>query len=80
MSQTESTKQASDFALRPPVAPTCVDGLDVSLQVAVDGKNLVAARVGTWPLSHLFMVLLHVLLQRPMLGVSLIYQRPKAAC
>lgn len=48
------------------MAPTCVDGLDVSLQVAVDGKNLVAAWVGARPLSHLFMMFFHVLLQKPM--------------
>lgn len=50
------------------LVPTCVDGLDVSLQVAVDGEDLVAAWVGARPLSHLLMVLLDVLLQNPSFG------------
>lgn len=38
----------------------------MSLQVAVDGEDLVAAWVGARPLPHLFMVLFHVLLPKPM--------------
>lgn len=47
-----------------------MNGFDVSLQVAVDGENLVAAWVGTGPLSHLLMVLFNVLLPIPVVGVE----------
>lgn len=82
ISQAKDTEQASDFVMMCkercrktppsplPLAPTCVDGLDVSLQVAVDGENLVAAWVGARPLSHLLMVLLDMLLRNPSLGVK----------
>ena len=45
------------------ICPTCVDEFDVSLKVAVDHEDLVAARVRAGPLPHLLMVLLDVLLQ-----------------
>ncbi len=44
---------------------TCVDELDMSLQVAVNHENLVAARMRTGSLSHLLMMLLDVLLKNP---------------
>lgn len=40
-----------------------MDELDVSLQVAVDHENLVAARMRAGSLSHLLMMLLDVLLK-----------------
>lgn len=42
---------------------TCVDELDVSLQVAVDHENLVAAGVRAGPLFHLLVMLFYVLLK-----------------
>ena len=45
------------------ICPTCVDEFDVSLKVAVDHEDLVAARVGAGALPHLLMVLFDVLLQ-----------------
>lgn len=42
-----------------------MDELDVSLQIAVDHENLVAAGMGAGPLSHLLMMLLDVLLKNP---------------
>lgn len=43
---------------------TCVDELDVSLQVAVDHEDLVAAGMRAGPLSHLLVMLLDVLLRK----------------
>lgn len=43
---------------------TCVDELHVSLQVAVDHENLVAAWVRAGPLSHLLVMLFDVLLKK----------------
>lgn len=43
---------------------TCVDELDVPLQVAVDHENLVAARMRAGSLSHLLVMLLDVLLKK----------------
>lgn len=43
--------------------PTCMDELDVSLQVAVDHEHLIAARMGAWPLLHVLMMLLDVFLK-----------------
>lgn len=45
---------------------TCVDELHVSLQVAVDHENLVAAWVRAGPLSHLLVMLFDVLLKKNM--------------
>lgn len=42
---------------------TCVDELDVPLQVPVDHEHLVAARVRAGPLPHLLVVLFDVFLQ-----------------
>lgn len=42
---------------------TCVDELDVPLQVPVDHEHLVAAWVRAGPLPHLLVVLLDVFLQ-----------------
>ena len=42
---------------------TCVDELDMALQVAVDHEHLVAAGVRAGPLPDLLVVLLDVLLQ-----------------
>ena len=41
---------------------TCVDELDVALQVAVDHEHFVAARVWAGPLPDLLVVLLDMLL------------------
>lgn len=51
------------FSLNLSVDLTCVDELDVSLQVAVDHENLVAARMRAGSLSHFFVMLLDVLLK-----------------
>lgn len=45
---------------------TCVDELDMALQVAVYHEDLVAARVRAGSLSHLLVMLFDVLLKRPM--------------
>lgn len=44
---------------------TCVDELDVSLQVAVDHENLVAAGMGTGSFPHVLVMLLDVFLKKP---------------
>lgn len=46
-------------------ALTCVDELDVALQVAVDHEDLVAAGMRARPLPHLLVMLFDVLLQNP---------------
>lgn len=43
---------------------TCVDELDVSLQVSVDHEDLVAAGMWAGSLPHLLVMLLYVFLQR----------------
>lgn len=45
-------------------AVTCVNELDVSLQVSVDHEDLVAAGMWTGSLPHLLVMLLYVFLQR----------------
>ncbi len=52
---------------------TCVNELDVPLQVTVNHEDLVAAGMRTWSLSHILMMLLDVLLKTQPTGKAVTY-------